>query len=41
MICSSSGIPHLLKLLLELVSRGTTAALGPEKVIVLKVKAQK
>lgn len=41
MISSSSRIPHLLKLLHGLVSRGTTAALGPEKVIVLKVKVQK
>lgn len=41
MICSSSRIPHLLKLLHGLVSRGTTAALWPKKVVVLKVKVQK
>lgn len=41
MICSPSRIPHLLKLLPGLVSRDTTAALGPKKVIVLKVEVQK
>lgn len=40
-ICSSSRITHLLKLLHRLVSRGTAAALEPKKVIALKVKVQK
>lgn len=41
LIFSPSEIPHLLKLLLGLVSRDTAAALGPKKVIVLKVRVQK
>lgn len=41
MVCSSSRTPHLLKMPQGLLSRDTTAALGPRKVIVLKVKIQK
>lgn len=41
MICSSSRLLHVVKLLHGLVSRDTDAALGPKKVIVLKVKVQK
>lgn len=41
MVCSSSRTPHLLKIPHGLLSRDTTAALGPKKVIVLKVKVQK
>lgn len=41
MICSSSRLLHVVKLLHGLVSRDTDAASGPKKVIVLKVKVQK
>lgn len=41
MVCSSSRTPHLLNMPHGLLGRETNAALGPKKVIVLKVKVQK
>lgn len=41
MICSSSRILHAVKLLHGLVRRNIDTALGPKKVIVVKVKVQK